>query len=226
MAAPSSCPPFSPALFTFFDELTLHNDREWFAANKVRYERDVRDPFLAFIAALAPRFATVAPAFRCDPRPVGGSYFRIYRDTRFGKDKTPYKTHAAAQFRHGAGKDVHGPGYYLHLSPTECLSGFGLWRPEPDIARKVRTAMVGDTAGWIRAKAGIPLGGESAKRVPAGFPADHPAAEDLKRKDFISMRPYAREEVLSPDFLDRYVADCAAASPFMSFLTRAVGLPW
>lgn len=219
-------PTFSPALFTFFEELAAHNDREWFAANKDRYDHDVKEPFLAFIAAFAPRLAKIAPAFRADPKPVGGSFFRIYRDTRFSKDKTPYKPYAAAQFRHGIGKDVHAPGYYLHLGPEECLVGFGLWRPEPELARKIRAAIVDDPAAWAKARAGLTLGGESAKRVPAGYPADHPAAEDLKRKDFICMQPYTREEVLAPGFLDQFTTTCASATPLMAFLTRASGLPW
>lgn len=217
---------FTPAFFTFFEELKLHNDRDWFTANKGRYERDVRDPFLTFIRDLGPKLATVSPRFVADPKPVGGSLFRIFRDTRFSKDKTPYKTAAGAQFRYEGGKDVHGPGWYLHLAPEEVFMGGGLWHPEPELLRGVRAAIVEDPDRWARAKAGLSLGGESAKRVPAGYPADHPHADDLRRKDFVTMREVPRESVFEDDFLDRFVDRCRETAPLMEFLTRSVGLRW
>jgi len=99
-------PWFTPALFSFLEELRLHNDRDWFERNRERYLRDVRDPMLRFVAGAAPVLKGIAPRLVADPRPVGGSLFRIHRDTRFSKDKTPYKTNVAASFRHEAGRDV------------------------------------------------------------------------------------------------------------------------
>ena len=109
--------PISPALFDFLRALRANNERPWFEANKARYREEVRDPMLDFIAAFAGPLAEISPHFRADPRPNGGSLFRIYRDTRFSKDKTPYKTNVGAHFRHAAGRDAHAPGFYLHLEP-------------------------------------------------------------------------------------------------------------
>ena len=108
-------PCFQPDLFRFLDALRGNNNREWFQANKERYESDVKGPMLRFIGDFAPRLRQISPRFVADPRPNCGSLFRIYRDVRFSKDKTPYKTNAGAQFRHQAGKDAHAPGFYLHV---------------------------------------------------------------------------------------------------------------
>src|SRR4051794_36073157 len=110
-------PSFSPDLFAFLRELAANNDREWFAANKARYVAEVQEPALAFVEDVGMRLPQVSRHFVADTRTVGGSVFRIYRDTRFAKDKTPYKTHTGIQFRHARSRDVHAPGFYLHLEP-------------------------------------------------------------------------------------------------------------
>ena len=130
-------PHFGPELFDFLRELRENNDRDWFQANKERYEHDVKEPLLGFISDFGPRIAKISPHIRADPRPTGGSLFRIYRDVRFSKNKAPYKVHAAAQFRHKRGKDVHAPGYYLHLEPGQVFAGGrhlapGLGEPQED----------------------------------------------------------------------------------------------
>ena len=122
--------PITPALFEFLLDLKDNNTRPWFEENKERYRSDVRDPVLDFIAAFAEPLANISPHFRADPRPNGGSLFRIYRDIRFARDKRPYKTNAGAHFRHSAGKNAHAPGFYLHLEPGECFAGCGVWRPD------------------------------------------------------------------------------------------------
>lgn len=218
---------FTPALFAFLAELSANNNREWFEANKARYQRDVQGPMLRFIADFAPRLRELAPSFVADPRPVGGSMFRIYRDTRFSKDKTPYKTAATAHFRHAATtRDVHAPGLYLHLAPGDVMIGAGLWQPAAPALAQVRTAIVERTADWTRARQGRALWGEPLKRVPAPFPADHPHAEDLRRKDFVVMTAFDEEAVVRPDFLDRVTAGYADLAPFQRFLTTALGLPY
>ena len=93
--------------------------RDWFQENKEFYESAVKRPLLEFIEAFAPHLREISPHFRADAR----SLFRIHRDVRFSKDKRPYKTHAAAQFRHSAGKDVHAPGFYLHIEPGRVIGG-------------------------------------------------------------------------------------------------------
>ena len=118
---------FTSESFAFLRELSKNNNREWFAANKKRYEAELRDPALRFISDFGPRLNRIAPRLVADPRPVGGSMFRIYRDTRFAADKTPYKTAVGIRFPHRAASDVHSPGFYLHLEPSEVFVGAGIW---------------------------------------------------------------------------------------------------
>src|SRR5688572_4758258 len=117
---------FTPATFRFLRELARHNERDWFNTNKARFVSDVQEPALQFIADFAPKLEKLSPHFVADPRPQGGSLFRIYRDTRFSKDKTPYKTHVAMRFNHEAGPDVHAPGFYIHIEPGSSYAGVGL----------------------------------------------------------------------------------------------------
>ena len=142
---------FTPATFKFLSQLATHNERDWFNANKARYLTDVQEPALQFIADFAPKLAGISEHLVADPRPQGGSLFRIYRDTRFSKDKTPYKTHVAMRFGHEAGLGVHAPGLYLHIEPGASYAGVGLWRPETALARTIREAIVADPAGWKKA---------------------------------------------------------------------------
>src|SRR5439155_14951950 len=110
-------PSFSRELFAFLRELAENNDREWFAANKARYVAEVQEPALAFIEDVGLRLSDVSRHLVADPRTTGGSLFRIYRDVRFAKDKSPYKTHIGIQFRHERARDAHAPGVYLPLEP-------------------------------------------------------------------------------------------------------------
>ena len=223
---------FTPDLLRFLRELRSHNDRDWFNANKERYERSVRDPFLRFVADLRPRLKQISPHFVADPKPVGGSMMRIYRDTRFSKDKTPYKTAVAAQFWHARGKDGATPAFYLRLQPGDSGVGAGIWRPEPGALQRIRKAIVADPKTWAKIKGGrefkstCGMAGESLKRPPPGFDAEHPFIEDLKRKDFVAMAGFSEKDACAPDFLDRFAGVCEAAAPLMKFLTTAVGLKW
>ncbi|HZS37932.1 MAG TPA: TIGR02453 family protein [Polyangia bacterium] len=214
---------FTPALFEFFADLERHNARPWFEANKARYLADVRDPFLRFIAALQPKLRKVSPHFDVDPKPVGGSLFRIHRDVRFSTDKSPYKTHAAAHFPH-ARCDGSAPGFYLRLSSEDGMMGAGVWHPEPPALGRIRDAIAEKSAAWKRAVAGLTLDGEQLKRVPKGYDAEHPMAEELKRKDFITGVEFTRREVCAPDFLDRFVGACRETSPLVKFLCGALEL--
>ena len=158
--------------------------------------------------------------------------FRIYRDTRFSKNKAPYKTHASVHFRHAAGKDVHAPGFYLHLEPKNVFIGAGIWHPDPKALLKIRTAIQDNPGNWKKAKGARPftarftLQGESLKRPPRGFDPAHPAIEDLQRKDFIATAEFKQAEALRSDFMTMFAKACQSASPFMAFLTQALDLPW
>ncbi len=223
---------FGPELFRFLKDLRAHNEREWFAANKVRYERDVRDPLLAFISDVGGPLSRISGQIVADPRPVGGSLFRIYRDTRFSKDKSPYKTHAAAQFRHRAGKDVHAPGFYLHLEPGQVFMGAGIWHPDPDALRGIRNAIARKPGDWKRVVGGAAfrrscvLEGEVAKRPPRGVAPEHPLIADICRKDFIAVARSSEKDALEPHFIDRFVSFCRAAAPLNAFLSKALGHRW
>jgi uncharacterized protein (TIGR02453 family) len=218
---------FTPATFKFLRELKTHNEREWFNTNKTRYERDVRDPMIEFIREMAPRLAKISKHIVADARPVGGSMFRIYRDTRFSSDKTPYKTHAAAHFRHHtSAKDVHGPGLYFHLEPKGCFIAGGLWRPEPGAVLKIRTFIAENPAAWKKAVKGLELGGESLKRPPAGFDVEHPLIEDLKRKDFIASVELDDKDVCSANFAATASKACERLAPLMKSLAKATEIPW
>jgi uncharacterized protein (TIGR02453 family) len=223
---------FRPELFGFLRQLRENNDREWFQTNRDRYELAVREPFLRFIADFGPLLERISPHFVADPRPSGGSLFRIHRDTRFSKDKSPYKTAASAHFRHVMARDVHAPGFYLHLEPGRVFAGVGLWHPDPPTLTTVRDAIVADPCKWERASSDrafaaiFTAGGDRLKRPPTGYDPKHPFIEDLKRKEFVASAPFSEEDACRPDFMDRFAETCRVAVPFMAFLTGAVGLAW
>lgn len=223
---------FTPEFFKFLNELERHNNREWFLKNKHRYELDVRDPFLKFIEDFRPRLHRISPHFIADPRRTGGSLLRIYRDLRFRPDAEPYQTKAAARFPHAAWKQVTAPGFYLHLEPGTSFFASGLWHPDPEPRNTIREAIVKNPAPWKKAvsskkfKAMCKLEGEVMKRMPPGYDPEHPLAEDLKRKDFITSTSFSDLQVCAPDFLDRVTDFVATVAPLMEFLTRALGLPW
>jgi uncharacterized protein (TIGR02453 family) len=221
-------PYFDPRLFQFLRDLRANNEREWFQSNKHRYEAEVKEPMLRFIADFGDRLGTISRNFEADPRPVGGSLFRIYRDTRFSKDKTPYKTAAAAHFPHReGGKDVHAPGFYLHLEPGNCMGGGGLWHPDAAALKKVRDRIVNRPEEWKRVlDLGIPIEGDMLKRPPSGYRSDHPFIEDLKRKDFYTMTKFSEKQVCAPDFMDLFTERCGDAAPLVGFLTKGLALAW
>lgn len=225
-------PYFTPEFFGFLSQLKRNNSREWFQANRDRYRNDVQEPLLRFIADFAEPLATVSPRFVADPRPTGGSMFRIFRDVRFSPDKSPYKTHAAAQFRHEQARDVHAPGFYLHLEPENVFVGAGLWRPDGPTLGAVRDAIVERAELWSAVqsdpefKADHRLGGDRLKRAPRGYDPDHPLVEYLKYKDFVAYRNLTEAEALSSGFLDTVAGSFRATSGFVRFLTEAVGLPF
>ncbi len=218
---------FSPKLFKFLDELAQNNNKAWFADNKSRYESDVKEPLLNFISDFADYLEEISEQFNADPRTNGGSMFRIYRDARFAKDKAPYKTHAAAHFRHRVGKDVHAPGFYLHLEPGRCFMGGGIWHPDPPALRKIRDAIVDKPDDWKKVlKSGLVIEGDTLSRAPQGYRADDPFVEDLKRKDFFTSIAFTDKQACSADFMQRYAGACKATVPLMRFLTHAVELPF
>ncbi|MCU0960327.1 MAG: DUF2461 domain-containing protein [Pirellulaceae bacterium] len=223
---------FGPDVFRFLEELAAHNERSWFQDNKQRYEQVVLAPSLALIRAFQPHLERISPCFVASDRRLGGSLMRIYRDTRFSPDKTPYKTNIGIQFRHRFGRDVHAPGFYLHIAPDECFLAVGVWRPDSPTLAAIRQAIVDRPGSWRRARdhakfrAAYTLEGDVLRRAPRGFPADHPLIEDLKRTDFVGVSALSRKAVLSKQLLDRVAVTFAASRPFMRFLCQALTLPF
>jgi len=221
---------FTKATFDFLDELSVNNDRAWFEANKPRYEAEVREPALAFIEAMEPVLKSFAPCFRAEAKKMGGSLMRVFRDTRFSRDKTPYKTNIGIQFRHSLGRDVHAPGFYVHIAPDECFFGAGSWHPDSDALGRIRDHIARHPEKWFAARddkkfvAHWSLWGDSLSRPPRGYDAAHPAIEDLKRKDFVGLAALSRAEVTGSGLVKLAGKRFAAAAPFMKFQCEAVGV--
>lgn len=223
---------FDPATLMFLAELAANNNREWFNENKSRYEEQVLDVALRFIQSMQDPLQEIAPHFVALPTRVGGSLMRVYRDTRFSKNKLPYKTNIGIQFRHEQAKDVHSPGYYVHIAPGEVFLGAGMWRPDPDSLRKIRERIAAKPAEWRRAvgdkafKRQFEIGGESLTRPPRGFDKDHECIEDIKRKSFIAVRNLPAESPLGKGFQRMVESSFRNAEPLMRFLCKAVGVPF
>ncbi len=219
---------FTKATLKFLDELAANNNRTWFAANKSRYESLVREPALAFIEAMDPVLKEIAPSFRAESRKVGGSLMRVFRDTRFSHDKTPYKSNIGIQFRHSLGKDVHAPGFYLHIANDECFLGAGCWHPEADALSQIRNRISAKPERWFAVRDDArfathwELAGESLTRPPRSYAVDHPAIEDLKRKDFIGISSLSIAEVTGPGLVKLVGERFAASLPLMMFLCDAL----
>ena len=215
---------FSSELFRFLTRLRRNNNRDWFQAHKEEYETCVREPALRFIQDFAAPLYDITPYLVADPRPSRGSMFRIYRDTRFSSDKRPYKTHLAMRFSHH-GKDVHSPGFYLHLEAGRCFAACGLWHPESPTLLKVRNAIVSRPEEW-RAVRKLLKWDDAGKlsRPPRGFPCDHEFVEDLKLRDLGSAEDLTDNQVCSPKFMPIFVDACRKMSPVAAFLSSALEL--
>ena len=219
---------FTPGFFKFLRDLKRHNDREWFAANRERYVAEVEAPVQQFITEFAPRLRAMSRAYVADARRAGGSMFRIYRDTRFSADKSPFKTWVAARFAHEARRKTDSvPAFYLHLAPKESYGGGGVYHIEMPALTRVRQHIVDAPRAWAAVRtSGLAIDGESLKRPPAGFDPAHKFIEDLKRKNLYTLTDFTETDVVSAGFLDKYTAACEQAAPLIEFLTKALGLRW
>lgn len=222
---------FSTESLDFLQDLEVHNDRDWFAANRGRYESHLKAPMQRFITDVAEPLRRVSPHFVADPSGNGGSMFRIHRDVRFSADKSPYKTNVGAHFRHELARDAHAPGFYLHVEPGNGFFGAGMWLPPTSVLTAIRTRIVEEPAEWKRTRraserAGLTLDGEQLKRAPRGFDPDHPLIDDLRRKSFVVVAPLDEATLTGDDLLAVYAESLTAAKPFVRFLCRAVGVPF
>jgi uncharacterized protein (TIGR02453 family) len=211
----------------FLKRLKRNNNRPWFTTHKSEFEQLVREPMFSLIAALQPHFAQFAPEFDLTPK---RSIFRIYRDTRFSSDKTPYKTHVAAHFVvRGTEKGFLGSGYYLHLEPGEVFIGGGIYMPDNDQLKKIRAAIVAHgneflsiiTARRFKKMFGK-LEGDSLRRMPKGFDETHPMAHWLKMKQFFVGVSWPESKCYRTKVVDDLAAVAEAATPLVRFLNRAM----
>jgi len=217
----------------FLKDLAAHNDKKWFAANKGRYEGDLVEPMRALVRTLTEDLAAVSKEITGDDAKSGGSLTRIFRDTRFSRDKSPYHTHVGAHFWHRKGKKMELPGFFLRVDAKEVLLGTGMHGPDKGPLERIRKAIDADPKGWERAvrdrtflRLWKGLEGESLKRVPAPWPADHAHGEDLRRKDFTAFARLPAAAATKPDFAKKALAHWAASKPLMGFLCRTLGLPF
>src|SRR5271167_4005877 len=208
---------FSPEVFVFLRQLKRHNDREWFAKNKARYQTSIVEPALSFISGFAPYLGRISPHFVADARPTRGSLFRIYRDTRFSPDGRPFKTHVGIHFSHASGKDAHAPVFYLHLEPDNCFAAAGVWHPDNRALTKIRMAIAAEPKQWTKARRKLELEGERLRRPPRGFDPNHQFIEDIKRKDFVASVALAEAQVCGPKFMRDFAAACRTMVPLVEF---------
>ncbi len=226
---------FPPALMGFFRQLARHNEKPWFEANRPRYETEVRTPLRALVEEMDVRFARIAPEIVGDPR---RSVFRIHRDVRFSRDKSPYKTHASCWFFHrdagrqvGQEADAGSAGFYFQISPTESFLGAGIWMPPRGSLARIRDALAEDPKGFA-AVADTPalrrrFGGldqeQMLTRLPRGYAPGHPAEPWLRYQSFTLGRALSSDEALSPRLAAALERDFARLVPLVRWLNRALG---
>ncbi|MEJ2308335.1 MAG: DUF2461 domain-containing protein [Gammaproteobacteria bacterium] len=220
---------FPDDLYPFLRELAQNNNRAWFQANKPRYRDAILEPGMAFIEAIGERLREVSPHFRAIARSNGGSMFRIYRDARYARDGRPYKENIGFHFRHERGRDVHAPGYYVHLEPEKIFIGCGIWMPPSPSLAKIRAFIDDNPAAWTRARDDSrmrgrfgDIEGDRLKRPPRGFKADHPLIEDLKRKSFHVMQQHEPQLANTPELVDEAIGAFLDAAPMMAYLCMAL----
>jgi uncharacterized protein (TIGR02453 family) len=223
---------FKKEFWQFFEELKENNNREWFEENKERYKTDIVSPISDFIIDMGEKLKEISPHYNANPKPNGGSMFRIYRDVRFSKDKRPYKENAGIQFRHKLGKDAHAPGFYVHLEPGNLFYGGGVWMPDNAALAKIRDRIVAHPKKWqavieddgiVKKLGGI--GGDGLSRPPRGYDPDHKFIDDLKRKSYFAMKHSTDKKLVTkPEFLDEVVCNFNASVPLMTFISDAVGV--
>ncbi|MFA3790157.1 DUF2461 domain-containing protein [Aliiglaciecola sp. SL4] len=221
---------FDPSLMTFLRQLTSNNDKNWFADHKQEYEDKVRSPTLKFIDGMDSWIKMISPHYEAIPKKIGGSMMRPYRDVRFSKDKSPYKTNVGIQFRHEIGKNVHAPGFYLHIEPDNVFLGVGTWRPEPEALKSIREYIALKPDSYEDAIQHAPfneiyeMSGEKLKRPPKGFSADHALIEEIKRKDFIAICRLPEAFLFGGDLCEEVARRYGRAQPLQKFLCDALAL--
>ncbi len=227
---------FRPAALGFLRSLKRHNDRDWFATHRDRYEAELRTPLAALVEEMDVRFATLAPEIVGDPK---RSLFRIHRDVRFSADKSPYKTHVACWFHHvDAGRGVGssaphgGAGFYFHLEAERASVGGGIWMPPRPTLQRIRAAIDEDPRPLarilrdptVKKKFGGLAEENMLTRMPRGYADDHPAAAVLRHQSYTLGRELTQREVLSAKLPDILAKEYALLLPLVRWLNGSLGL--
>ncbi|HEX4998005.1 MAG TPA: DUF2461 domain-containing protein [Terriglobia bacterium] len=217
---------FPGTALPFLRRLKKNNDREWFLSNRTVYEQSIRSPMTELVNLLAVDFSRFAPEIAVSPKT---SMYRIHRDTRFSADKSPYKTHVAAVFPPRGMEKHQGAGFYFHFSPDELLIGGGLYMPSPEDLLAVRLRVQSDfrefkniIGGRVFRRLFGGLEGEQLRRVPRGFAPDDPAADYLRRKQFLAMRTLPAETVATDRFYGALLETFTALAPLIRFLNHPI----
>jgi uncharacterized protein (TIGR02453 family) len=232
--ATAGFPGFRPAAVRFLKQLARNNRKAWFEEHRASYESELREPMKALVEEVDVRLAAFAPEITGDPR---RSMFRINRDVRFSRDKSPYKTHAACWFYHmDAGRGVGGEaeggaGFYFHLEPGQYLIGAGIWMPPRPALGKIREGLSEDSEGFerivlaprFRRRYGSLDTEGMLTRLPRGFTDQHPAARWLRYQSFTVGRSLSEKEALSPRLATTLARDFEALTPFVRWLNGALG---
>jgi uncharacterized protein (TIGR02453 family) len=234
---------YTPATLRFLRSLARNNTRDWFLEHKPVYEAEVKAPSLRLIGDLSAPLARLSRVLVADSRPVGGSLFRIHRDTRFARDKSPYKTHVGMTFFHRAARPaarggtgtadfgrLDAPVLYLHVQPGASFVGGGIWHPQPATLKRIRDFMIDNPRSWkaaTRARAFTSvytLSGEALARPPRGYRPDHELVEDLKRKDLVASAPLSDAEIVSADLARLVATRFRRLGPLLEWLCTSLEL--
>lgn len=235
-AEPEAFTGFRPGALTFLRSLARHNRKEWFEANRERYESEIKRPLMALIEEMDARLAEFAPEFVGTKK----SMFRIHRDVRFSRDKRPYKTHAACWFYHrDAGRAVGenaahgGAGFYFHFAPGEVFTGGGVWMPPRPVLLRIREAIAEApevftdlvNAPAFRRRFGGLETEHMLQRMPRGFAPDHPTGDWLRYQSFTAGHALTESDLGSAKLIELLVKDYQTMLPFVRWINAVSGLP-
>lgn len=228
---------FTPGAMTFLRQLKRNNEREWFKARKEEFDSLLQGPLRLFVEEMDVRLARIAPELHGDPK---RSIFRIHRDTRFSKDKTPYKTHVSCWFTHvraghGVGTETHGAGagYYFHFEPGASMVAGGIWMPPRPALASIRARIAtrgAELRKLLKARALVqrytPLSEEGKlTRTPRGFDSDHPESDLLRHVSFTISTPLSDADMVSKSLPKIVEKEFIAMRPMVRWLNDALGYP-
>lgn len=214
-------PGFSPEAFAFLRALAAHNDRDWFKARKAQFDEELMVPLRLLVRDVAEACAALSIPLRADPKK---SVFRIYRDVRFSKDKTPYNTHVAATWTRSGARNAPG-GVYVHVEPDNSFLAAGFWSPPTPLLRQLRAAIASEGPAFLSIAAALTGDGfelrahDTLKRMPRGYEdfKDTALDEHLRRKGVIAVYPVEDAKTMTPAFTETVLHVVHAARPLLEF---------